>query len=178
MNAIIEIMDLLSIFLQTIYDLDNKFPIIRKEQSGAKPPYPYGAYKLLSESSKGFDTRYQKENDDPTKITDTYSRENISTVSLSFYTNENSQDAYKKLHTITEHAINYLGILCKDDIASLNVVLNLFNFTVQDRTTYIDPVYEYQLGFDFTIRERKAIDKVVDAIDMVATIAGVEANYE
>ncbi|MBK8397433.1 MAG: hypothetical protein IPL26_19640 [Leptospiraceae bacterium] len=164
-------MDALAVFLGE----DNvKFPIIRKDQSAKKPNYPFGAYKVLSVSGNR-NNRVEVENPDPTKVTDRYSKINTDVISLSFYINETNQPlSIDLIHELAERAIGFIQILGRDQFRELGVTVELIEPNVTDRTTYIEPIYEYQVGFDFRIKSVVNLDNTLDAVDLDATVEGVE----
>ncbi|HNF27667.1 MAG TPA: hypothetical protein PKV80_24575 [Leptospiraceae bacterium] len=178
MHKISEIMDLLAVHLGKELKYTGKFPVIRKEQSGKKPGYPYAAYKKISENSPGFLYRNEKLNSSPAKITEEHSRIISTTVSLSFYNSENKPDALKTIQAIADYAVNWLSVIGKADISAKGAVIQLLDFSVQDRTVYIDPVYEYQLGFDFILKETRSVETELDAVDIDGTMSRVNYNYE
>lgn len=155
------------------------FPIVRKEQSGRKPIYPYAGYKITSLNGQPYINQGQIENLDPTKVTYHHTKEETAIVSLSFYTLEKpDQPSIDKIYVLANKAIEYLQLIGKDQIRDLQLVVELFDTTVQDRTLYLDTVYEYQIGFDFKVRGLKVFDQELDAVDVGGTIAGIEYNYE
>lgn len=178
MNRIFEIMNLLAVHLGEKFSYKGKFPVIRKEQSGKKPGYPYAAYKKMTESSRGYRYREEKENPNPAQFTEEFSKNISSAVSLTFYNSENKSDSLKNLQAVADAALDWLSVLGKEAIAEKDAVVVFFDYTVQDRTVYLEPVYEYQLGFDFIIRETKTLDRTMDAVDIDATLSRTEYHYE
>ncbi|HMZ62173.1 MAG TPA: hypothetical protein PL048_25605, partial [Leptospiraceae bacterium] len=79
---------------------------------------------------------------------------------------------------IADHAVNWLSVIGKADISAKGAVIQLLDFSVQDRTVYIDPVYEYQLGFDFILKETRSVETELDAVDIDGTMSRVNYNYE
>lgn len=176
------VVDLLSSYLGV---LNNKFPIIRKEQSSLKPQYPFGAYKLLSVSGSRYSDRIEINNPDPTKMTEKFSKIETAVVSLSFYIRENtvnvgvpSLPVIDVIYDLAERAIDFLQKKGKDHFHALGVVVELFDTNITDRTVYLDPIYEYQIGFDFKVRAVKNLELTIDAIDVDATFAGIEYVIE
>lgn len=174
-----DIVDLIAVHLGTN---GSKFPIVRKEQTAKKPAYPFGAYKILSVNGNQWNNKVQVDNPDPTKVTERYSKVNTAVVSLSFYISENiqglSESPIDVIHELAQRAIDFLQVIGHDSLATLEVVVELLNSNVSDRTTYLDPIYEYQVGFDFQVKMMATLNKTLDAVDMDATFAGIIMNFE
>ncbi|ASV10732.1 phage neck terminator protein [Leptospira santarosai] len=156
---------------------DSPFPIIRKNQAGPKPNYPYAAWGILLKDGERYNLKDEIENPDPTKITERLFKFTSISVSLSFFDiAKTSQPDYKPLDFIFDlgdRTIDYLEIIGKDYFESLGIKVDLIDQKIQDRTAFIDPIYEYQAGFDFTVRGIKGLLITVDAIDLEATYASI-----
>ncbi|AVV48655.1 MULTISPECIES: hypothetical protein [Leptospira] len=156
---------------------DSPFPIIRKNQAGPKPNYPYAAWGILLKDGERYNLKDEIENPDPTKITERLFKFTSISVSLSFFDiAKTSQPDYKPLDFIFDlgdRTIDYLEIIGKDYFESLGIKVDLIDQKIQDRTAFIDPIYEYQAGFDFTVRGIKDLLITVDAIDLEATYASI-----
>ncbi|MDI7188838.1 phage neck terminator protein [Leptospira santarosai] len=156
---------------------DSPFPIIRKNQAGPKPSYPYAAWGILLKDGERYNLKDEIENPDPTKLTERLFKFTSISVSLSFFDiAKTSQPDYKPLDSIFDfgdRAIDYLEIIGKDYFESLGIKVDLIDQKIQDRTAFIDPIYEYQVGFDFMVRGIKDLLITVDAIDLEATYASI-----
>ncbi|EKO35552.1 hypothetical protein [Leptospira santarosai] len=156
---------------------DSPFSIIRKNQAGPKPNYPYAAWGILLKDGERYNLKDEIENPDPTKITERLFKFTSISVSLSFFDiAKTSQPDYKPLDFIFDlgdRTIDYLEIIGKDYFESLGIKVDLIDQKIQDRTAFIDPIYEYQAGFDFTVRGIKDLLITVDAIDLEATYASI-----
>lgn len=172
-----EVIDLLSHHLG---EFDNKFPIMRREQVISKPSYPYGSWKLLSYGGLDYSIKSQVEIPDPTKIQYKYKKFQKSIVSLNFLNIEKNKDnnihAIDVIHDIAQIAMDYLSVVGRENFQEIDVVVELINQQVQDRTSYLGFVYEYKVGFDFNINTERTLNQEVNAVDMEASIA--EINYE
>lgn len=147
--------------------------IIRKDQGGARPNSPFAAYKLMSINRSNYD-RKEVVNPNPTQITNRFSNLLDLNVSLSFYSNSSVDEIF----VLAETAIRFLQTETNDLLSSENLHVQLLKVSVTDRTTYLDPIYEYQVGFDFIIKAKSSFDRVIDAVDLDATIEGVEFVVE
>lgn len=156
---------------------DAPFPMIRKNQVGSKPSYPFATWGILLKDSERYNLKDEIENPDPTKITERLFKFTSINVSLSFFDiAKTNQPDYKPLDSIFDfgdRAIDYLEIIGKDYFESLGIKVDLIDQKTQDRTAFLDPIYEYQVGFDFTVRGIKDLLITVDAIDLEATYASI-----
>lgn len=156
---------------------DAPFPMIRKNQVGSKPSYPFAVWGILLKDSERYNLKDEIENPDPTKITERLFKFTSINVSLSFFDiAKTNQPDYKPLDSIFDfgdRAIDYLEIIGKDYFESLGIKVDLIDQKTQDRTAFLDPIYEYQVGFDFTVRGIKDLLITVDAIDLEATYASI-----
>jgi hypothetical protein len=177
-----QVRQLITLLSNHLGDGTTPFPIVRKEQSGLKQVYPYAGYKVLTVNGDPYQNKGQIDNIDPTKITYHYDKVETAIVSLSFYITENASGVIPPtidlIYTKASEAIEYLQIEGKEAIKELQIVVELFDTTIQDRTLYLDTVYEYQLGFDFRVKALKGLDLELDAVDVDATIDGIEYHYE
>lgn len=153
-------------------------PVLRKEQSVKKPVYPYMAWKILSVSGTDYSIREEIPIEDATKLKYKWSKVQSAVVSLSFYNTEKNKTAESNpLDVIYNHAnsaMDYISILGREQIRTLGIVCENISQSVSDRTTYIDPIYEYQVGFDFRVRAVRTLMETVDVVDMDATWEGIE----
>lgn len=168
-DKIRSLVDLLAVHLGT---LDVKYPFFRKEQSVPKPVYPFGSWKVLSVGGLDYSIRRDLEEPDPTLIRYQWEKVQSAVVSLSFF-NVESNSVVKPIDAIWETAQNsmdWLSVIGMESIRELGVVVELINQSVADRTTYLDSVYEYQVGFDFRVKLLRTLVESVPAVDMDATI--------
>ncbi|EMF82230.1 hypothetical protein LEP1GSC188_3408 [Leptospira weilii serovar Topaz str. LT2116] len=150
--------------------------VIRKNQDGPRPDYPYCAYGVLVRKKDAANLRYPKPNEDPTKISMGHFIPEEVKVSLSFY-NANAENPLDVLYELSTKAREWLEIHGKDAIEKIGVVIDDFS-TLQDRTTLLDVVYEYQLGFDFRIRGFREAELVLDAVDLESTFNSIDWENE
>lgn len=143
--------------------------IIRKDQGGAKPASPFAAYKLMSINRSNY-AKKEIANPDPSKITNRFSNLLDLNVSLSFY----STTSVEEIFVLAETAIQFLQVGINDLLRSENLHVQLLGVSITDRTTYLDPIYEYQVGFDFIIKAKSSFDRVIPAVDLDATIEGAQ----
>ncbi|EMK12883.1 hypothetical protein LEP1GSC066_1070 [Leptospira sp. serovar Kenya str. Sh9] len=150
--------------------------MIRKSQGGPRPNYPYCAYGVLIRKKDTANLRYPKHNEDPTKISIEYFIPEGVKISLSFY-NANVENPLDVLDELSNKAREWFEIHGKDTIEKIGVVIDDFS-TIQDRTTLLDVVYEYQLGFDFRIRGSRNTELVLDAVDLESTFNSIDWENE
>ncbi|WP_017863258.1 phage neck terminator protein [Leptospira santarosai] len=150
--------------------------VIRKNQDGPRPSYPYCAYGVLVRNKDAANLRYPKPNGDSTKASIVYFIPEGVRLSLSFY-NANTENPLDILYELSNKARGWLEIHGKDTIEGIGVVIDDFS-TIQDRTTLLDTVYEYQLGFDFRVRGASETELVVDVVDLESTFNSIEWENE
>jgi hypothetical protein len=141
--------------------------IIRSNQGGTQPGYPYGSYLVTSSDIQKYSNRKEIANPDPTKYSEIYSRRENLNVSLTLIGND-----IVKLNTIARKLYDYLNLFSRDFQQENNLKIEPLN-QVQDRTIFNDPNYEYRLGFDFQVRGISVLSNTIDAVDMDATIDAV-----
>lgn len=141
-------------------------PIIRKDQGGKMPSGNFAAYKVMSVNGEKWNSKRVIDNPDPLKITERYSKTSVAVVSLSFY----SLTSIADIHTLAEKAVDFLQVKGREQLDHLNVIVDLDNGNITDRTTYIEPIYEYQIGFDFKIMLRKELNVELHTLDLPLSI--------
>jgi hypothetical protein len=155
-----------------------EIPVLRKEQSVQKPVYPYMAWKILSVSGTDYSIRKEIPIADATKLKYEWSKVQTAVVSLSFYnTEKNKTSESNPLDVIYNHAnsaMDYISILGREQIRTLGIVCENISQSASDRTTYIDPIYEYQVGFDFRVKAVKTVEQTVGAVNMDETLNRIE----
>ena len=164
--------------LQEYLQIENSdLKIIRKNQSGNKPAYPFCGFSFLSNNREKFVFKKNIPNSDPTKISEKYFGFNELVLSLSFYDvakNEANHKPMENCYELAESALSYFQFEAKELLEEHNFVLDLSQTTIEDRTTYLDPVYECQVGFEIKIKTVRTKSVIVDTIDLDETFKGIE----
>lgn len=146
--------------------------IIRAEQEVLKQTYPYGVYKIVSgQQSVGVDKLV--ENLTLEKITIQTTRIQKSVVSLTFLTNGQIGGVWD----LSYSAIKYLESIDGLEAFSALEMSVKHNGAITDRTAFIEPVYEYRVGFDLNMMYNKVEEIEHDVIDVPLTIAGKTTEY-
>lgn len=176
-DKIRSLVDLLAVHLG---NLGVKYPFFRKEQSVPKPVYPFGSWKVLSVGGLDYSIRRDLEEPDPTLIRYQWEKVQSAVVSLSFFNIENNSIArpIEVIHQTAQDALDWLSITGREQIRELDIVVEIINQSIQDRTVYLDHVYEYQLGFDFRVKFLRTLVEPVPAVDLDATIEQFIMNNE
>jgi hypothetical protein len=155
-----------------------EIPVLRKEQSVKKPVYPYMAWKILSVNGTDYSIRETKPIADETKILYEHFKVQTAIVSLSFYHTESKKtDEMNPLdvcYNLANASMDYISILGREQIRTLGIVCENISQSVSDRTTYLDPIYEYQVGFDFRVKAVKTVEQTVGAVNMDETLDRME----
>lgn len=144
--------------------------IIRAEQGGKKPNYPYAVYKITSQNVGNYLIRKPKDNPDPTKYSETYFRKQHINISFSLLNKE-----FENLYKIAHACYDYLDVVSKDFQKENKIRIEILN-NIDDRTIYLEPEYEYRVGFDFRIHLIGKLEFTLDAVDIEETIK--EIQYE
>ncbi|HMV44717.1 MAG TPA: hypothetical protein PK079_25085 [Leptospiraceae bacterium] len=142
--------------------------IIRAEQGGSMPASDYGSYKVTLKNNEKYQDRRELYIPDPAKYKEEYSRKENFSISLSFI----SRTGVANIWTLADRAFDFLNVLSVDLKKSLNIYVEMLA-GVTDRTTYIDPTYEYKVGFDFLVHGIGKLERVIDAVDIEGTIDGI-----
>ncbi|EMO26206.1 hypothetical protein LEP1GSC170_1486 [Leptospira interrogans serovar Bataviae str. HAI135] len=146
--------------------------MIRKNQDGPRPPYPFGGYGVLVRNKDLINLRYPQPIADDTKVSTLYVIPESAKISLSFY-NANLTDPLQALYNLSASAREWLELIGKPVTESIGIVADDFS-SIQDRTVYLDAVYEYQIGFDFRVRGQREFAVIVDAVDLDVTYNAID----
>ena len=163
---------------QTVIDLIKDLstslsvPIYRAEQKFDKPQVIFGTYKVLVKNNGVYSDFKELEIEDPTKYQREFSRIENFSISLSFIGND-----IKDLYPLADLAMDYLNVSSWDKKQELGIKVDI-NGDVEDRTVFLDNIYEYKVGFDFNIIGIGKLQETLDAVDMDATISGVSLSIE
>lgn len=147
--------------------------IIRAEQTIEKQTYPYCTFKVLN---LGRDNRYEKkwkDNIDETKIDIETQRYKVASISFSVLDKSSPLVAYETAEQVMDYLLSDEGI---NDFDTNGFQVVFDSQQIQDRTSLIEPVYEYKVGFDFRLFYNSVHLQTVDAIDVDLTIQ--EMNVE
>jgi len=147
--------------------------IIRAEQGGKQPDSPYGSYKAITKNNGNYGYQNEIEIEDPTKYKEEFSRKEEFSVSLSFISIVSSDD----LWSLADQAFDYLNVLSRERKQELEIAVEMLN-TVSDRTVYLDPIYEYKVGFDIRVKGLGRLERTIDAVDIEGSVSGVGVNVE
>ena len=168
----------LSIFQDAMAYSNEKLPdsklsaFIRSEQGGKEPSYPYAVYKITSNNLGDYRTWKEIENPDETKYSEEYYRKESINVSVTVVGKK-----IFDLYDISKKIYDYINIVSREVQQKNNFKLELLN-SVQDRTLYLEPEYEYRVGFDFRIYSIGVLANTIDAIDIPETIKQIEIDIE
>ncbi|WP_078125874.1 phage neck terminator protein [Leptospira alexanderi] len=146
--------------------------VIRKNQDGPRPAYPYCGYGVLARNKDLASLHYAKLNSDSTKVSNLYVIPESVKISLSFY-NANTDRPLDVLYDLSAAAREWLEIHGKAATEAIGVICDDFG-AIQDRTTLLDVVYEYQAGFDFRVRGYREFELTVDAVDLESTYNAID----
>lgn len=153
-------------------------PVLRKEQSVKKPIYPYMAWKVISNNGLDYSIYRMSDNVDLTKVDKIWEKVQNAVVSLSFFdlesnTNNGSRKPLLELFEFANRSLDWFGVSGRDFIRSQFVVISVINQSLVDRTLYLDPIYEYQVGFDFIIYKKRFVVETVKTVDIDLTAGDV-----
>jgi len=148
-------------------------PFIRADQKGAKfPVMPFGTYKImLDQGEQAYqESQVRTENGaDPTLVDIAYQEKSRATIEI---------NAFVRLPTQVE-GLKAKLVAVRDYFRGPRTfpdyVVRLIDPSPQDRTSFQDPDYLYQLGFDIridsTIERKKAVE-AIGTLEVTPTIDG------
>lgn len=145
------------------------FKVVRSEQNGIEPPYPYCSYKILTQKGLGLSTK-DIDNPNPIEMTLEHSEEILGNISISFCSNSISP-----LDKIAWKALRWFRKLGIDTFEDLGISVSV-DPSVTDRTAYLDSVqaYEVKLGFDIQVRVSDSFLEKVPAMDLEETLKRIQ----
>jgi hypothetical protein len=178
---ITRIRSIINLLAENLGSDSDPFPIFRKEQSFKKPEYPYGGYKILSINGKSFINRGELPISNTSKVKFLLTKEELAIISLSFYALENTPNLQcppiEEIYKLANRSINYLQVIGRSSFRELSVYVELLDTIITDRSTYLDTIYEYQVGFDFKIKAVSTLEQIKDSIDIDGTVNGIEYDF-
>ena len=138
-------------------------PIIRSEQNGDAPKYPYAVYKVTEinrdKPQCGIIETKPKDGDD-SKCVITFRGTCETPISLSFLHND-AHELWALIFKACDWWDDYSDELCED----LGITAKRLS-DPQDRTVSLETAYEYRFGFDVKLSAYVTREREVDAIDM------------
>lgn len=137
--------------------------VIRSEQKGNKPAYPYVAYKvtdILKEKAHLAVIETKPKEGDSTKCIISYKGQCDLPISLTFVHRDAS-----KIRQIVWKACDWWDDLAADVCEPLGITANRIS-DPQDRTVQLETDWEYKFGFDVKLSAIVARDREVDTIDV------------
>ena len=151
-------------------------PVLRKEQSVKKLVYPYMAWKVLSQGGLDYSVYRMSDNVDPTLVNRTWEKVQNAVMSLSFYdlesnTSNGTRKPILELFEYANKALDWFGVSGRSFVGTHSVVIEVINQSLSDRTAYIDPAYEYQVGFDFNLKKKRLVVETLPVLDVDATVS-------
>jgi hypothetical protein len=160
------------VYCNTALPTNQLTAIIRSNQGGKEPVYPFGSYLVTSADIHNYRNRKEMENVDPTKYSERHYRKEFYNVSLTLV----GKDVFK-LHEIAKKIYDYLNIESRDFQRENNIKIEPLN-QIADRTQFLDPEYQYRIGFDFQVRGIGTLDRTIDSVDMDGTIEEIQTQIE
>lgn len=170
-----------SIFSALSTDLGIK--ITRADQrglsTGGKLPYPFGSYKVLTDTNEAPQSHITSTGvspEDPTiKLKATYKTTNI-LVSVTFYDEEDIAAVWDYAQDCIDW---FQGLDGFDTLQQYGLVLTSQPVNVEDRTVFLNTFYESKVGFDlhfiYTYKLTEEIHRI-QTISVTPTIDGVEGT--
>ncbi len=133
--------------------------IIRSDQQGAAPVYPYGTWKLLSNKEEAAHSNIIARLS--TGVLKTYSA-NKSVISLNFI-DANRTD---RILTLAQNALDWFKSVAGREAAQDNeIAVQILSLSIEDRTAYLDTVFENKYGFDVRFDYSGLYSETVGVVD-------------
>lgn len=145
--------------IQSLAD-ELEIDIIRAEQPGDAPSYPYGVYKLTS-----IENESAHQNIRTASGTTVYIHEfSDEVVSLTFL----DRNRIDRIRGYSENALQWFKSLSgRAACIASGVTVQLIDNQVQDRSTLIDSLYENRMGFDVRLQYINIYSEAVGKISTV-----------
>ena len=137
--------------------------VIRSEQNGDAPKYPYGTYKVTDinrEKPHLVVIEIKPKTGDDTKCIVTYRGQCDLPISLSFLHSDG-----KALWSLVYKACDWWDDFASEICAPLGITVTRLS-DPQDRTVQLDTDWEYRFGFDVKLSAYVTREREVDAVDI------------
>ena len=139
--------------------------IIRSEDAGDKPDYPYATWKILSvegENDRAIIRTNESVSGNKTKITEKEKFNSV--VSLTFYgIPQNIAQIYLDVDTM----ITWLRNEGRKKAESYGLTIRLTSPNIQDRTTVLENKYEVRAGLDINILYIDVKERLIESVQKV-----------
>lgn len=133
-----------------------KVEVIRGENNGEQPAYPFVSYKMIMIAKK-----IGRANQLTTAEGRLHEQQVELTMSIACYS-----DKITSAETLAYRVLQYFEIDGVEDLQDKNIVI-VQTSDLTDRTTFLTTGYEYRFGFDVRIRAKASVLKDVAVIDTV-----------
>lgn len=140
--------------------------IIRADQPGKKPPYPYAAYKIISSQEEHGYQAYRESTSgaDPDLAYNKRTTQSRATVSLTFLDQNKTAD----IEELAQRAMTYLRSQdSRDNFYTQDMRAQLISPSVEDRTTYLEAYNENRYGFDFRVVQARTETEEIESVNVV-----------
>lgn len=158
----IPVNDIKTIIAALAVDLD--LTIIRSDQPGKHPAYPYASYKVTSEFTQAAhqDIRSVGENAVDGTSVDNFSNElNQATISFTFL----DKSRVDRISVFATNAIRYFKSIAGRELAKTkNITMMLLGTGIDDRTVFQEAFHENRLGFDVRFDQFALITETIEGI--------------
>jgi hypothetical protein len=139
--------------------------IIRSDQAGEHPPYPFGTYKMITsnEESAFQDIRQVIENGDDSTSVDIKTFEKSEGIMSFNFLDKSRTD---RLYTIATNALRWFkSIEGREFIKNNDLTVQILDPIIEDRTIYQDAYFENRIGFDLRFDHSGLITETIEAIE-------------
>jgi|GEM_PF-4825255 len=141
--------------------------IIRADQQGKHPRYPYVTYKEINsnEESSHQDIKELSENQaDPTSVDITIYEKSRATISFNFL----DKNRVDRITTAATNALKWLKTIegrefCRDQ----GIVCRIISPLIEDRTVYQQAFFENKIGFDVRFDYSGSSVETIEGIDEI-----------
>lgn len=140
--------------------------IIRADQQGDIPPYPYGTYKEISSAEESAHQNIRIETENPTASgvdIKTYEKSEA-TISINFQ----DKNRVDRIKTLATNALQWFKSIEGQEFCNTNlIVVQLINTQIQDRTVYQQAYFENKIGFDVRFDYSGNATQTIESIDEI-----------
>jgi hypothetical protein len=161
-------------------NVSSPLAIVRKNQTGERTAYPFGAYQVISDAKVydhqasvfSMDAFLPNGQVDPTKIQ--LEKRKLTYAVVSFEINSNS---FGEARMLAGSAWDFIDSReCLKAFRNIQLTPSLVSTEIQDRTLVLPGMttYEYRYGFDFKIETYKTKTTTVDSVNPISNQVTLE----
>ena len=150
----------------TQWNTSSGVTIVRADQTVKMPTYPYATYKEIATNVEPWVSNIKTRSYNPTDKEVTITEHETSETTISVNVFSKNHDECKTKIELLRLALKKEDVINKAKELNMSIILGLTN--IQDRTIFLDSIYEYRFGFDFILRAVTPNNTVYKSIESVS----------